>query len=864
MSLLQNSNAVTPSGSYDIDNSARFNNPGLSDAAPARLTKTFGTPTNNKLWTFSLWVKRGSVSSGGTSSKRFFGAKPTSGNTAFHCGFEEDNNLVFRYQDSTDTAYSLKSSAVYRDCSAWYHCVFQFNSADGTSANRMKMWVNGEQITAFATSSYPPQNNLPGWNEDGFIAAVGSVIGNANTPTYEYGWDGLMAEVHFIDGQGLTPADFGETDEDTNQWNAIKYTGTYGNNGFFFEFKDSANMGKDTSGNSNNWGVTDLAVYDQFFDTPQNSTGGNFCTWNWLGSLNEPAFAYNTISEACLKATNHTSTGNDNFFGTIMPLGGKWYAECRVGQETSKWQFCLFNQHHSAEATAPYFTDAIRWRSDDGYIDKEYAGWTAWGSTFTTGDILMIAWDQDNHKMWFGKNGTWEQSGNPATGANPAATMSITPYKNTWTMGINYEDTSANNGTANFGQDSSFAGTETAQNNTDGEGNGDFYYTPPTGHLAVCTNNLPDPSIALPVEYFSNIIYTGNGASPSPLRVTGFQPDFVWYKQRDGGESNSLYDCIRGVERRLYTNGTAMQAVRAEGLKSFAATGFTTGNDGEGNQDTKEYVAWSWKAGGTPTTDNVAGVGNVPTAGSVKIDGANSSAALPGSIAATRISANRTSGFSITEFTGNETAGATVAHGLNVVPEWVIAKVYVQGGGASTSVWYTDPLTVSTHTQGTGSMSFDNGYYNAYTGYWNDTAPNSTVVTLGVYSNLNRSSNVIMYSFHSVDGYSKFGSYQGNGDANGKFIYLGFRPKYFLTKNMTQAEPWVEWDTAREPYNKMSKKLSLNTGDAEYTGNTTSYAVDLLSNGVKLRSSYSAVNDVNDYFFYIAFAEWPYKYARAR
>ena len=252
MSLLQNSNAVTPVSGYNIDNSCRFSNPGITDGSPgtSRLTKTFGTPTNNKLWTMSLWCKRAYLGSdyattgvGPTSGKRFFGAKPTSGTTAFHCGFEEDNNLVFRYFDSTDTQYRLKSTAVYRDVGAWYHCVFQMNTPHATSTERMKIWVNGEQITSFATANYPPQNNLPGWNESGFVSVVGAVMGNPNTPTYEYGWDGLMAEVHFVDGQALTPASFAETDEDTNQWKAIEYTGTHGNNGFYFEFKNSANFG---------------------------------------------------------------------------------------------------------------------------------------------------------------------------------------------------------------------------------------------------------------------------------------------------------------------------------------------------------------------------------------------------------------------------------------------------------------------------------------------------------------------------------------------------------------------------------------------------------------------------------------------
>ena len=156
-----------------------------------------------------MWAKRGQLAVGGASAKRFFGAKKSGSNTAFYCGFEETNSLSFRYVDSTDTEYKIKGSMLGRDPAQWYHFVFQMNTAHVTSTERMKMWVNGEQVTAFDSTNYPPQNNLQGWNENGFLGGFGTNIGNVNTPTFEYGWDGLLAECHFVDGQALTPADFG-------------------------------------------------------------------------------------------------------------------------------------------------------------------------------------------------------------------------------------------------------------------------------------------------------------------------------------------------------------------------------------------------------------------------------------------------------------------------------------------------------------------------------------------------------------------------------------------------------------------------------------------------------------------------------
>ena len=333
MSLLQNSNAVTPVSGYNIDNSARFNNPGTGAGSnTSRLTKTFGTPTNNKVWTVSLWAKRCQLSSGGLSSKRFFGAKKPSLATAFYCGFEETNSLSFRYFDSTDTEYKIKGTPLFRDCAAWLHCVFQFNSAHVTSTERMKMWVNGVQITDFNSSNFPPQNNLAGWNENGFVSIMGGNVANSSTPTYEYGWDGLLAEVHFVDGQALTPASFAETDEDTNQWKAIEYTGTHGNNGFYFEFKNSANFGVDSSANASNWTATSMGAEDQMIDTPQNSTGGNFCTLNPLATGNNGSWNGELI-EGNLSMSGSSGLAHSRSTFALDNVNGSYW-EIRWGSAT--------------------------------------------------------------------------------------------------------------------------------------------------------------------------------------------------------------------------------------------------------------------------------------------------------------------------------------------------------------------------------------------------------------------------------------------------------------------------------------------------------------------------------------------------
>ena len=845
MSLLQNSNAVTPVSGYNIDNSARFNNPGSGDGSPgtSRLTKTFGTPTNNKVWTVSLWAKRGQLSVGGTSSKRFFGAKPTSGATAFHCGFEEDNNLVFRYFDTTDTQYRLKSTAVYRDVAAWYHCVFQFNSPHVTSTERMKMWVNGVQVTDFSASAYPPQNNLPGWNESGFIAAVGIVIGNANTPTYEYGWDGLMAEVHFVDGQALTPASFAETDEDTNEWKAIEYDGTHGDNGFYFEFKNSANFGVDSSANASNWTATSMGVEAQMIDTPQNSTGGNFATINPLWSI---AGGYNyTLSEGNL--VNTVTTGGQTIPSTFMapPLDQKWYWEWYgVSGGASKGIGVILNM----EAATSYENQSAyqwKWEGSNGIMyntggSGSYT--TANGTLIATGDIAAIFIDGADIKFY--KNGTLIYT---ATDAITVANSNcIIP------SGGGYHD---NNVYAmNFGQDSSFAGNVTAQGNTDANGNGDFYYTPPTGALACCSANLSEPLIALPGENFNTVLYTGNGGtSTDAITGVGFQTDLNWIKKRSASADHYLTNSVTGLSKGLSSNTTAATD-DIQRITSFDSDGFTLPATlySYVNTSGATYVAWNWKAGGAPTADNVAGAGNVPTAGSVKINGSNSGAALAGTIPATKLSASTTLGFSIVQYEGTG-AVATVAHGLSQAPELILFKnidsavfwpVY------NKTVDPTDYLVLDTNAASADSAD-----------YFNDTDPTASVFSLGDKSNLNANT-CIAYCFHSVEGYSKVMTWRGNSNTNGIFIYTGFRPAFMMGKCINNTESYFMVDNKRDAYNYEYKRLFADTNVGDSTGDPD--ILDFVSNGIKMRNSGNSGNINGRNYMGIAFAESPFKTSRAR
>jgi hypothetical protein len=278
------------------------------------------------------------------------------------------------------------------------------------------------------------------------------------------------------------------------------------------------------------------------------------------------------------------------------------------------------------------------------------------------------------------------------------------------------------------------------------------------------------------------------------------------------------------------------------------------GDDLANNGDTETYVAWNWKAGGAPTADNSAGAGAVPTAGSVKIDGSNLGSALAGTLAATRISANTTSGFSIIKYTGT-TSNVTVGHGLSAAPELVIIK-----GLDSTLNWFVNDPAATPFTKYL-KLDANSGSGSSSTMY-QDTAPSASVVTLGTSGLVNAAEDFIMYCFHSVEGYSKVGSYTGNGSDDGTFIYTGFTPAFFMCKWLSTGEKWVMKDNKRPAYNVEDKTLEANTSTDE--ASSDGMELDFVSNGIKWRQYGDGGNYGSRDYIYIAFAESPFKYSNAR
>ena len=333
-------------------------------------------------------------------------------------------------------------------------------------------------------------------------------------------------------------------------------------------------------------------------------------------------------------------------------------------------------------------------------------------------------------------------------------------------------------------------------------------------------------TISKPGLHFNTKLYTGTGSS-NALTGVGFQPDWVWIKERNGGGGHNIFDAVRGTTKVIYSNGTYAESTEAQGLTAFGTDGFTLGTNTNVNENGINHVAWNWKANGS---------------GSANTDG---------SINTTYTSVNTTAGFSISKYTGNATSGATIGHGLGVAPKMILIK-----GLGTTYNWIVGHNSLSTNWSKYLTLSTTDAEATA-TNIFNDTAPTSSVFSIGNALGVNtNSSDYIAYCFAEKTGYSKFGSYTGNGNADGTFVYTGFKPAFVLVKNTQQsADSWFIWDNKRPGYNQIQKYLSPNNANAE--ADSSSYAIDTLSNGFKVRASTGAINNNNEKMIYMAFAAEP-------
>ena len=440
-------------------------------------------------------------------------------------------------------------------------------------------------------------------------------------------------------------------------------------------------VGLDSSGNQNDWSSTNMASQDSSLDTPSN----NFCTLNSETGVG----GNNTYSQGNLRFTNNSTTGyadgaNSGIGTMVIDTSDSkgWYWELRMeslGREDLQWNGIIKDNSRNSGSQDGDIIRSFSWNAAGKisvYQPQDNTNTADTTSPATGGAHIGIA--LKNNKMWVRMNGTWygDPAANtpsaPAVGTPLAISISDGHWLPHFLAYGGFQSYGAVTIVVNFGQNPTFNGQLSAGGNSDAKGYGNFKYSVPSGFLALCSKNLPDPTIKKPEEYFNPVLYTGN-ATARAIAV-GFQPDFVWTKNRSSTWSHLLQDSVRGATKELRTNDIVVENTEAQSITAFSSTGYSLGTLNDYNANTYTFVSWNWKAGGAPTADNSASAGATPTAGSVKIDGSNLGSALAGTIAATRLSANTTSAFSITKYTGNDTAGATVAHGLGVAPDLVIIK----------------------------------------------------------------------------------------------------------------------------------------------------------------------------------------------
>jgi hypothetical protein len=773
---------------YPIDQSIRFNR---SDSA--YLTRTPSSASNRRTFTLSFWWKMCTLPSTTSGGYRIIQA----GSTEF--GWSDTNNNLYLLDGGT----IFQTSQVFRDPSAWQHIVLAVDTTDATAGNRIKLYINGSEVTNFASG---PSVSL---NFDFDIN---------NTVAQNIGKEGAnyigayVAEFHSVDGTQLDATSFGETN-DNGVWIPKAYSGSYGTNGFYLKGQDSADLGNDSSGNGNDFTSSGLTSDDQVSDSP---------TLNFpvISPIDRQSGSNAVLSDGNLKFTNNnTATSVDARATFALPKGqGKWYFEMEadilgqsgvnrefIGIVSTEWRL------DSGSGGDAFWTSADGFSFSTAGSKGNNGSLTSYGSAWSAGDIIGCAVDLDNNKIWWSINNTWQNSGNPATGTNAAFTSLSSDVTYAPAFAVDY-GTGVSQIIANFGQ------------------TGGLTYTPPTGFSQIDSSTLPEPTIKDGSAYFQASLYTGNGTAigSGGNAVTQsdnsvFQPDLVWIKERNDVTDHALYDAVRGATEDLVSNTTNAETTQSEGLTTFDSSGFTVGNLAKVNTNSDTYVAWQWLAGN------------------------GTSANGDGDISST-VSVNTTAGFSIVSYTGNGSASQTVGHGLGVTPTTVIIKPRSRADHWLVSNWESD-VTAFTEKMKLNANEAASSSSNQIT------SGSSTTFTIGSDINVNGSGETyIAYVWSEVEGFSKLGTYTGNGSSDGPFLWCGFRPAFLIGKRTNTTGYWYMKDSVRGAYNVNAPLLYADLSNAE----ANDYNVDFVSNGVKIRDTDNSLNGSGSTIIFMAFAENPF------
>lgn len=729
---------------YKISRSLRFNS-----ADSAFLSRNFTSPTDQDVFTFSLWAKLGVL---GT-TRNIFGVS-----TNHRFGLTSGNALNLTFAGTSE----LTTTKLLRDPSAWYHIMWVQSGTNHT------IYVNGENSgTATATSST-------------FNTGVSHQLGAANSANH---FNGYLTEVHFIDGQALSPGFFGETQPSTGRWMAKKYNGTYGLNGFYLDFSDnsgatSTTLGKDGSGNNNDWSPSGLSVAagsgnDSYVDTPSHyglesgsgaTVRGNYC-------ILDPISSGTTVTLANGNLDYSSAVVGQFAIASFGLTSGKWYWEIRTSAGTTETRATV--------ARIGAFS----------------------GQTFFPSSYYSLAANNTDYGFRFDADaGTLEYTTNGTSYVSLATGLTQLPYF----PYFNNNGTTAKTVSVNFGQRP-------------------FAYSIPTGFNSINTFNLPEPPIKKPSKYFDVVTYTGTGSAFSPTSTLEFSPDLVWIKGRSGNTNHALYTSVTGATQELTPNNQSSMPIRADGLTSFDGNGFTIGTRSVLNTNTATYVAWCMKqsaVSGFQIPNNIFNFSRRPTS-----------------------------------------SPTSSSHNLGVIPKMMIIR-NIFSAQDSWTIYHENASPLGSSHQGALFLDKTDAYAGSNPSpIFNTTAPTSTNYTVGTSSLTGGTGyDYIDFIFAEVNSFSRFSSYSGNGNSNGPYVWCGFRPAFVMTKRTDGTSNWTIFDNKRSGANVDNDQLYPNLSDSE----STSDIVDFLSSGFKLRSSDASVNATTGTYAFAAFAETPFKYARAR
>jgi hypothetical protein len=767
---------------YTIDNSCRFND----DDSPATAHTYNAVGSSDKIATLSWWMKLGNL---GITRKIF----------DFDSGQEQiDLHTNDKMRITYASVEALITTQVFRDCGAWYHCVWRIDTTDAAGGDRLRLYVNGSEVTAFDTDSNPTVNTIMGgMGINTNVATVGATQGVANE------FDGYLAEVAMCDGQSLGPGSFGETD-DNGQWVPKDLSGlTFGNNGFWLDFAVAPGTGNgagtDVSGNANHFTDTGLAAADKTLDSPSDDADnkiGNYWTWNPLNVTGGST----TLSDGNLRMVA-TSAASTSVFAPVLPATGKWAwkitATLNNGAGAEYPVLGIVPEQNFAVAQMRSGGTGYGYGADGRKFGV--SGNASYGASWSAGDVIEVEWDADNGDLSFIHEGS--SQGDAFTGI----TGRWKPAQDPYAYGGN------NDTTTDFGQ---------------------LGFTPTTaGYKTLMTANLPAPSIIDPSKYFQSDNFSGTGGELARTLTdasgSAVKPDFVWVKDLDSAVEHLWTDSARGATKEINVDSTAAQTTVAEGVKSFDTSGYTLGTDGNYNTSSSPNVAWCWVAGsGAGSSDENGSINTITT------------------------TVNTTSKFSVSTYTGTGSA-ATIGHGIGSKPEFIITKntTQVEGWKSYHVGTASDPETDYMSPHATDAVA-DRDVF------WNDTAPTSTVFSVGTDAATNGSTDaMVAFCWAGVEGYSKFGAYEGNANADGPFVWLGFRPAFLWIKDIDSIDDWH----LKIPPHDTNVVDTYGITNTATVANLTygGYQIDFLSNGFKMRGTGTQTNKADTHIF-MAFAEFPF------